>query len=438
MEANGLSKILAPPAHGDGLKAAPLVSIVTPSYNQGPYIRATIESVLSQSYSNIEYIVMDGGSTDETASVVKDYSSRLKWVSAKDRGQSHAINKGFQISKGEILSWINSDDVILPGAVSKVVRAFNDYPDAGAIYGEGYCLDKQGGVTGRFPYTEAFNLWKLAHLSDYILQQTVYFRKSVLDEVGLLDEDLHYVMDWDILIRIGLKKQLQYIPEYLGSIREYPETKSLSGGTDRIREIKRVLRKYTGLRYPPGYLVYGLDTYGKLWSSWIEKNATGVPGFVSAPLAKAVWIGCRFWIDKLISKSDGWYSDGWASNTVRVMFPPTDSQRIVIEGHVPEGVFRGRARQRLSIHMNNVLVSAAELREGSFTHVVEIPEILRGQTIQLRLCAARYFRPSENGGLPDRRKLSFKLKSVMLEQPRTSLLNGGPDSAIKDQAHCGI
>src|ERR1022692_175599 len=132
----------------------PLVTIVTPSYNQGCFIRATIESVLSQDYPHIEYIVMDGGSTDETASVVKDYAGRLTFISEKDLGQSHAINKGFRMANGSILGWLNSDDVYLPGAIRAAVDGFVRNPAAGAVYGEGYLLDRDGNVSSRFPFTE--------------------------------------------------------------------------------------------------------------------------------------------------------------------------------------------------------------------------------------------------------------------------------------------
>src|SRR6266480_6689984 len=113
--------------------AGPLVTIVTPSYNQVHFIRATIESVLSQDYPHVEYLVMDGGSTDETASVVKDYASRLTFISEKDRGQSHAINKGFQMAKGTVLAWLNSDDLYLPGSIRTAVDAFQRNPSAGAV-----------------------------------------------------------------------------------------------------------------------------------------------------------------------------------------------------------------------------------------------------------------------------------------------------------------
>ena len=122
----------------------PLVTIVTPSYNQGRFIRATIESVLAQDYPAIEYIIMDGGSTDETAAIASEYNERLTFISEPDRGQSHAVNKGFRMARGEIVNWINSDDVILPGAVGHAVRALTQHPRVGAVYGEGYTIDRDG------------------------------------------------------------------------------------------------------------------------------------------------------------------------------------------------------------------------------------------------------------------------------------------------------
>src|SRR5207253_836839 len=137
----------------------PLVSIITPSYNQGRFIRATIESVLGQDYPNIEYIIMDGGSKDETASIAREYSRRLTFISERDRGQSDAINKGFRMARGEIVSWLNSDDIILPGAVRSAVEAFERVPSAGAVYGDGYLIDLVGNVNSRFPSNEPFHLW---------------------------------------------------------------------------------------------------------------------------------------------------------------------------------------------------------------------------------------------------------------------------------------
>ena len=112
----------------------PTVTIVTPSYNQGEFIRATIESVLSQDYPQLEYIVMDGGSTDQTAAIAAEYSSRLTWISEKDRGQAHAINKGFQMSKADIVAWLNSDDILLPGALTRAVNSFASAPSTVTLF----------------------------------------------------------------------------------------------------------------------------------------------------------------------------------------------------------------------------------------------------------------------------------------------------------------
>ncbi len=390
----------------------PLVTIVTPSFNQGPFIRSTIESVLSQNYTKLEYIVMDGGSSDETASVVKDYASRLTWISEKDRGQSHAINKGFQMARGEFVSWLNSDDMLLPGAVRTAVTALAENPDAGAVYGEGFCIDKEGEVTRRFPYTEPLNLWKLVHLSDYILQQAVFFRRSCVEEVGYLREDLHYTMDWDLLIRIGLRRPLQYVPEYLGCIREHTESKSFKGAGQRVTEIREMLRAHTGLRYPPGYIVYGLDTYRKIWCGWIEGRAPSPLSLPASKLCSLVSNACGVWIDRTILHSQGWYSDGWAGPSVKLMLPPAGGKAILLEGELPHWL--NFEHQMLDIEFHGAGFSTLRLEPGSFRHTVKVPDECKAQALDLRLRARRHFAPSQRGSSADRRKLTFLLKKVGL------------------------
>jgi glycosyltransferase involved in cell wall biosynthesis len=392
----------------------PLVSIVTPSFNQGHFIRATIESVLSQGYPNLEYIIMDAGSTDETASVVKDYSSRLTWISEKDRGQSHAINKGFRMARGEIVSWLNSDDTILPDAVQTAADALSGEPDAGAVYGEGYCMNREGAITCRFPHTEPLNLWKLVYLSDYILQQTAYFRRSSVEEVGFLNEELHYVMDWDLLIRMAMRRSLLYVPEYLGCIREYPEAKSFSGGARRIAEIQQVLCKHTGLRYPPGYIVYGLDTYRKIWCNWIDARTPASLSVPAAKLRSLILIACGLWIDRTIAHSQGWYSDGWAARNVRIMVPPTRGKAILIEGELPSNSLLHN--QKLAVEIQGRHMSTLTLQFGPFRHVLAVPKHLQDQALQLRLKASRYFVPAWDRKTEDRRQLSFFLKRVGLAE----------------------
>ena len=242
--------------------SGPLVTIVTPSLNQGRFIRATIESVLAQDYSAIEYFVMDGGSSDETASVAAEYGSRLHWISEADLGQSNAINKGWKLGKGSILAWINSDDLLLPGAVRKAVEGLETAP---AVYGDGTRIDESGNHLGRIPWTGPFDLRKLIRVEDYILQQSSYFRRETIEKAGFLREDLRYVMDWDLMIRVGREFGFHYIPEPMGAIREHPRAKSFSGGRQRIREIGDLMKEHAGTRYTPAYFIYALHAYKQMW-----------------------------------------------------------------------------------------------------------------------------------------------------------------------------
>lgn len=348
-----------------------LVTVVTPSYNQGQFIRATIESVLNQGYENLEYIIMDGGSTDQTAAVVKDYASRLTWISERDRGQSHAINKGFRMAKGEVVAWLNSDDLFLPGAIERAARELQARPEVGAVYGEGYLIDREGVTTQRFPVTEPFNLWKLVHLSDYILQQTVFFRRKVFDEVGFVDEDLHYVMDWDLLIRIGKQYELGYIPEFMGCLREYPEAKTSAGGGRRIAEIARILRKHTGTRFPPGLIVYGLDTYRRIWCQAIDQRTPRLLKWPSRVLQWLIDQTCNHVIGRQICCSQGWYADGWAGKDINLMVPGT-ATRLIVQGHNP---LPSSTRTALQIYSpQETFRQCCAMPGGDFKITIDLPE----------------------------------------------------------------
>lgn len=231
----------------------PLVSIVTPSYNQGRFIAETIESVLTQDYSPLEYLVIDGGSTDETVEILKRYENRLSYVSEKDRGQSEAINKGWRRARGEILAWLNSDDIYLPGAVSKAVAFLQGHPEFGAVYGEGNHIREDGKIIERYP-TEPFNRLRLIETC-YICQPTVFIRKKVLQEVGILDETLRYCMDYDLWIRIASRYDFGYLPEYLACTRFYGETKTLGQKLQVHREILEMVHRHH--HSVPASWVYG-------------------------------------------------------------------------------------------------------------------------------------------------------------------------------------
>jgi glycosyltransferase involved in cell wall biosynthesis len=389
----------------------PLVTIVTPSYNQGRFIRATIESVLKQDYPQIEYLIIDGGSSDQTADVVREYANRLIWISEKDRGQSHAINKGFSMASGEIVAWLNSDDTLMPGAVWEAVRAFERRPEAGVVYGEGYQIDIDGQIKSRFPHTAPFNLWKLIYLSDYILQQTVFFRKAVLDEVGYLDETLHWGMDWDVLIRIGKRYPLEYIPSFLGCLREYEGAKTATGGTKRFHELARIMRRHGRLRYPPGYFNYGLDTYVRVWCNQIEKLTLG---FLSKPSQwfRARLVSLAYSISRwIISEAQGLYCDGWVATKAYYMLPPGNG-KLRLSGSLPRlsDALKG---QTIRVECNGTSQQIS-IDYGDFDVVLSVPQ--SKEPVNIVLVASRSFVPSAEGLGPDRRRLAYLLKALDWEK----------------------
>lgn len=386
----------------------PLVTVVTPSFNQGRFIRDTIESVLSQDYPHIEYIVMDGGSTDETAQVVGDYATRLTFVSEPDRGQSHAINKGFERARGAIVAWLNSDDLYLPGAVRRAVERFKAEPHLGVAYGDGYQIDEQGRVTGVFPHTQHFDLWKLVTTSDYILQQSTFFRKAALDAIGPIREDLHYIMDWDLLIRLAKRFEFAYIPELMGCLREYATAKTSVGGAKRVREIADVLCEQSGLRFSPGYLVYGLATYEALWTRAIDRWPRGVLPLALA-LRTLVSRACYRVIGVASRRGQAWHRDGWMGPSAYLMLP-YGSGEAVFRGFVPEGV-PGLAEQRVAIAYRGRTLRDVRLKPGPFEVRFTVPAHRKGCPM-LHVKSKTSFVFAEFANSSDTRRLSLFGKDV--------------------------
>jgi glycosyltransferase involved in cell wall biosynthesis len=223
----------------------PLVSIVTPSYNQGRFIRQSIDSVLGQSYRNIEYIVVDGNSTDETVSILSSYGSRLNWISETDEGQADAINKGFARSKGEIRAYLNSDDVLLPGAVEKVVKHFQQHPGSDMVYGEGVFIDEVGREVGTYPSAD-YSFARLM-LDCCICQPAAFWRTRIVEKVGPFDARLNYAMDYDYWLRIDRAGgRIDHLHETLAASRRYPQTKTSSARTAIFEEVFPICRRHGG------------------------------------------------------------------------------------------------------------------------------------------------------------------------------------------------
>jgi len=235
-----------------GVNALPLVSIITPSFNQGRFIRDTIESVLSQDYAELEYLVMDGGSTDETLDILRSYGDRITWRSGPDGGQADAVNSGVRLAKGEILGWLNSDDTYQPGAVTSAVEHLTAHPKTAVVYGNAHYIDERGEVIGTYP-TEDFDLDRLAEAC-LICQPTAFMRRSAIDAVGMLDSTLHYCMDYDLWIRVGHHFHIDRIDRFLANSRRYLETKSFAHREQLFQEIYTVVERSFG-RVPPHWKI---------------------------------------------------------------------------------------------------------------------------------------------------------------------------------------
>jgi glycosyltransferase involved in cell wall biosynthesis len=211
------------------VETPPVVSIVTPSFNQGAFIRQTIDSVLSQDYPHIDYRVIDGGSTDDTVAILKSYGGRVRWVSEKDRGQTHAINKGMAQAKGQVLAYLNSDDLLRSGAVSRVVEHFRDRPSCDLVYGRDALIDAEGKYIGMYP-TADYSFGRLVDCC-CVSQPAAFWRRRLAGRVGPFDESLQLVMDYDYWLRADRAGGvLEHVPDVLAHTRIHRQTKTSGGG----------------------------------------------------------------------------------------------------------------------------------------------------------------------------------------------------------------
>ena len=225
----------------------PLVSIITPSYNQGQFLEATIRSVLDQDYANIEYLVIDGGSHDQSLAVIQRYAHRLAyWVSEPDRGQAHAVNKGLKLSKGSILGWLNSDDVLLPGTVSLVVQTFREGPDIDVVYGRLDRIDEKG----RLVPTPILPKDRIEFSKKYILRECIvnqpgaFWRRDIMAKAGLLNEDLHYSLDYEYWIRLALLgARFKRLDRAVALFRLSPASKTVGQTTSHALELLRTFER---------------------------------------------------------------------------------------------------------------------------------------------------------------------------------------------------
>jgi glycosyltransferase involved in cell wall biosynthesis len=254
---------------------APSFTIVTPSFNQAQFIQRTVDSVFNQGYPRLEYIVQDGASTDGTLEVLERYAGLLRYVSESDDGQADAVNRGFAGTTGEIMSYLNSDDVLLPGALAYVANYLAAHPHVDAVYGQRYLIDTDDGVVGRWvtpPHDDV-----VLRFADYVPQETLFWRRGLWERVGEgMDQEMQVSLDWELLLRfVEAGASIVRLPRFLGAFRVHPEQKTqaltdvMRAEADRLRarahgrpisegEVWRAIRPYL-LRHLPYHLLYQLD-----------------------------------------------------------------------------------------------------------------------------------------------------------------------------------
>jgi GT2 family glycosyltransferase len=233
----------------------PKISIITPSLNQGDFIEQTILSVLSQDYPNLEYLIVDGGSLDATLDVLAKYSGKVTWISEADKGQTDAINKGLRRATGSIVSYLNADDLLLPGTLKRVEQAFINHPQTYWVTGKCRIVDEENNEIRR-PITVYKNILLGLHsfssllMTNYISQPATFWRREALELIGYLDENLRYVMDYEYWLRLYSKSPPVFIPEYLAAFKIHQRSKTTSTGHKDIyvEEEKIVVERYVHSR----------------------------------------------------------------------------------------------------------------------------------------------------------------------------------------------
>lgn len=232
-------------------------SVVTVSFNQAQFIRQNIESVLEQEYPNYEHIIIDGGSTDGTVEILKEYP-HLKWVSEPDKGQSDGLNKGFKKASGDIIAWINSDDMLAKGALNKVNNFFEDNPDKSVVTGNQIIIDEDGKTIQTIPAKSFSYEYLLNGTKTSVMQNSTFFRRSVLLDVGYLDERFHYTMDHELFVRIAHKYKSYTINEDLACFRIWGKSKTSTSQLKFFKELWTVKKVHHAR----------LFSKGNVWLAW--------------------------------------------------------------------------------------------------------------------------------------------------------------------------
>ena len=249
-----------------------LVTIVTPSFNQARFLERTILSVLQQDYPHIEYIVVDGGSTDGSVEIIQRYANRLAWwVSEPDSGQTEAINKGFARANGQVLAWLNSDDIYQLGAVAEAVDFLLAHPEAGMVYGDTNFVDENDQVIGKFAARQT-DLQRLQRGYVHIPQQASFFRAALWHQVEPLDPTSFFAMDYDLWVRLARLAPLVYYPRLWAGFRLHGDAKTITADDRCWPEMLRIHRRDGGSRFSVIHAKYLIRRLAAPFITWRRRR----------------------------------------------------------------------------------------------------------------------------------------------------------------------
>ena len=400
----------------------PVVGIVTPSYNKGKFLEETIQSVLSQDYPHIDYVVIDGGSTDGTAQILDKYKGRLHYCMEKDNGQADAINKGYHSTHGALFAFLNADDYYLPGAVGKAVKHYLANPGVGMIYGEAYHVREDGSTIDRY-HTQPWDFQKLSNQC-YICQPAVFMDREAFVNAGMVNVSMNIALDYELWIRIAKQYPVVKVEDYLAASRMYLDNKTLSSRRRVYMESIGTVKTHYG--YVPyewvnAYACYLLDRKDQFFDR-------STPGMASYALS--LLIGSYYNPRQLKRYWDEWarmtgfggkftnrWDDGWISGEYTEEYAiGGDAVRLCVSGKhwapMKDGLL-------LTIKIDGRLAGKHKLTAGGpFQFQVECPASARGKRAKLTIECDKTWRPAENG---DYRQLSCVIDSIQFENGKTAV-----------------
>jgi glycosyltransferase involved in cell wall biosynthesis len=396
----------------------PVIGIVTPTYNMAHFLEETIESVLSQDYPHVDYVVMDAGSKDGSVEILKKYGDRLRWCSEKDGGQADAVNKGYHATSGELFTFLNSDDTYLPGALSKIATHFKNNPGVGMIYGEAYHVQLNGEIIAPYP-TQPFDLRTLNNQC-YICQPAAFMLREAFLNAGMMNTTMHFALDYELWIRIAKQYGVIKVDDFLATSRMHMDNKTLSKRRLVYQEILSTVK--TQFRYAPyewinGYACYLLDRkdqyFDRSQPTLASYGLTLLLGMYHNPGERkrffAEWQERTGFGKKFTGRwEDGWISQVWNSEQQ----VPVGASQLVVRGKhwAPIGPIH------LSVKLDGKLVHEAELAGGEYSITAALGEDLRGKNCRMTISTDRTWRPRQNG---DYRQLGCVVDTVQFETTGT-------------------